>query len=266
MPVRKTSFRQGIFSPLRARDGGVLVRAGHSEASVDLARLAGSKPAAIICEIMKPDGEMARLPDLIPYAKEHGLLLASIADLIAYREARESLVSLAAEHQVDINGTNARVYVYRAQLSGELHTAVVVGDELGPNRIAGNPVTVRVQQESVLVDLLGIQSGVCVRSHLQQVVESGSGVLLYIRDGHGGRLLSQMQQLGATIHDRGPLPSSGADPRQYGIGAQILNDLGVREMRLISSSKQPISALSGYGLTIVERIAPNDEKDAPYVA
>ena len=246
----------GHVFPLRARDGGVLVRAGHSEASVDLARLAKLTPAAVICEIMKGDGTMARLPDLVAFAEQHGLLLASIADLIAWREARESLVELAAQASVDTPAGRCRAYTYRSTLSGDHHLAVVVGDRLGPERAVEEPVLVRVQKECVLDDLLHGDSPGGARASLRQIGAAGEGIYLHMRDGHGRTLPNHLVRLGGIDHRPGSEPDPGMDPRDYGIGAQILHHLGVRRMRLITASERHISALSGHGLELVERVKP----------
>jgi 3,4-dihydroxy 2-butanone 4-phosphate synthase / GTP cyclohydrolase II len=149
----------GHIFPLRARDGGCLVRAGHSEASVDLARLAGLRPAAVICEIMKPDGEMARVPDLIPFCQQHNLLLATIADVIAYREARECTVELVAEARIDTPAGIFTTYCYRSRINGEHHLAFVRGEQLGPGKECHRPVLVRVQKEQILSDIFASGHG-----------------------------------------------------------------------------------------------------------
>ena len=249
----------GHIFPLRARDGGVLVRAGHSEASVDLARLAGCRPAGVICEIMKPDGEMARLPDLETYCAEYDLKLACIADLIAYREEQESLVSLSASHDIQTAVGMVHVYAFRNHLNGDIHLAFVVGDKLGPDKVCEDPVVVRVQQESVLADILPgteLFGAGAIERYLQQIGDEGGGVLLYIRDGNGQRLLYQMDKMGADLKDE---PNGvSMDPRLYGIGAQILRDIGVRQMRLMSHEQRAIKALKGYGIEQVEHLTPRD--------
>lgn len=250
----------GHVFPLRARDGGVLVRAGHSEASVDLCRLAGLKPAGVICEIMKPDGEMARLPDLEVYCEEHGLKLACIADLIAYREEQESLVELAASCPMQTDVGEVQVHAFRNKLNGDIHLAIVVGEQLGPEKVCEDPVVVRVQQEAVLGDVLpgaDILGSGSLGRHLQQIAEEGGGVLLYIRDGRGQRLLHQLKKHGAAMEIE---PSEAAmDPRLYGIGAQILRDIGVRQMRLLSFSKRSMKALKGYGIELLEHLTPHSQ-------
>ncbi|MBN8525204.1 MAG: 3,4-dihydroxy-2-butanone-4-phosphate synthase, partial [Planctomycetes bacterium] len=244
----------GHVFPLRARDGGVLVRAGHTEAAVDLARLAGCKPAGVICEIMKPDGEMARLPDLEVYCQQHGLLLASIADLIAYRERRESLVTLVAEAKVDTDGGPARAYCYRESVSGEHHLAIVVGDRLAPGRECPDPVLVRVAKEQVFDDVFGGAWSLSPRNSVKALTDAGGGVLLYMRDTDGTDLPNRLVKLGGTDHRSEPSSSAVMDNRDYGIGAQILRHLGVRRLRLLTNGDRPLVALAGYGLELVERV------------
>ncbi len=244
----------GHVFPLRAREGGVLVRTGHSEASVDLARLAGLKPAAVICEIMRPDGEMARLPDLETYCAEHGLLLGTIADLIAWRERTESLISLAGESRIDTSAGSFRAFTYRDNLSGQHHLALVGGEQLGPGRMVDDPVLVRVQKSALLSDVFGIGSGVDPRACLRQIASAGDGVFLYIADQHGTDALR-------GIHDAPGSQASSAprlvmDHREYGIGAQILHQLGVRRMRLLANTDRTMAGLSGHGLVVVERVRP----------
>ncbi len=247
----------GHVFPLRARDGGVLVRAGHTEATVDLPRLAGLKPAGVLCEIMKPDGTMARLPDLIEFARTHKLLLATIADVIAYREARESLVELAAEGAVDTDHGSFRAYSYRNVLNGEHHLAFVAGDRLRPGAECHEPVLVRVHKESVLSDVFVRAPGaIDPRTCMAQIAAAGEGVMLYVHDSAGRSAPAQLVGLGGIDHRGTPQSQISTDPRDYGIGAQILHHLGVRRMRLITGSDRHISALSGHGLELVERVRP----------
>lgn len=249
----------GHVFPLRAREGGTLVRAGQTEGSVDLCRLAGCKPAAVICEIMKADGTMARRDDLQTYCKEHGLMMVTVADLIAYRERRESLVELVAEASVATAAGAARVYSFRSTVHGAQHLAIVFGDRLGPDQEVSDPVLVRVHKERPLADVFGCGVGpgeVGVDAALRYIAERGEGVLLYIRDGSGDALGKQLLDRGGTLHVEQPVTALGMDPRDYGIGAQILRQCGVRKMRLITAAERHISALSGFGLEVVERCAP----------
>jgi 3,4-dihydroxy 2-butanone 4-phosphate synthase/GTP cyclohydrolase II len=246
----------GHVFPLRARDGGVMVRAGHSEASVDLCRAAGLKPASVICEIMKPDGTMARLPDLEVYAREHGLLLASIADVIAWREARETLVELSAEGMVETPAGRFHATAWRSTVTGDHHLALVAGDRLRPGSTVADPVLVRVQKESVLGDVFAVTGSRPVLPILRQLATTGDGVLLLMRDGAGRGLPGHLVRLGGTAHLPAP-PEISMDPREYGTGAQILHHLGVRKMRLLTSQDRHLAALTGHGLEIVERVRPD---------
>lgn len=238
----------GHIFPLRAREGGCLVRAGHTEAGVDLARLAGRRPAAVICEIMRPDGRMARLPDLERFCAVEGLLLGSIADLIAHRERSECLVEVVAEAPVTIAGRACRAFGYRNRLNGAEHLAVVGGKRLGPGAQLDEPVWVRVHRDDPLADLYAAGPASPLRVALERVL-SGDGVLLHLRDGAGVPLAQRLRALAG-----GPAPVH--DVRDYGIGAQILRHLGVRQMRLLTSANVPPSALAGHGLEILEVVAP----------
>ena len=246
----------GHIFPLRARDGGVLVRAGHSEASVDLARLAGLTEAAVICEIMKPDGTMARLPDLVEFAKQHGLLLSSIAELIGYREARETLVELVAETALLHQGKALRAFTYRSTITGDHHLALVSGSRLAPGRQVHEPVLVRVQKEAVLGDVFQLAGSPPAGAYLQQIADAPDGIMLYMRDAFGRGLPGSLIRLGGQDHRQNPDALLNMDPREYGIGAQILHHLGVRRMRLITGSDRHITALSGHGLELLERVRP----------
>ncbi len=247
----------GHVFPLRARDGGSLVRAGHSEASVDLARLAGLKPAAVICEVMKPDGEMARLSDLVEFGKEHGLLVSSIADLIAYRENSERTVELVAEAQIATSAGEFRAYSYRSHISGEHHLALVCGDRLRPGAEVADAVLVRVQKEHLLSDVFAVPGAYPPLQVLQQLKNAGEGVFLHMRDTNGHGLPAQLVHHGGTQHKIVRDPEVAMDARDYGTGAQILHDLGVRQMRLITNADRHIAALTGHGLEVVERIRPD---------
>ncbi len=246
----------GHVFPLRARDGGVLVRAGQTEGSVDLCRLAGLKPAGVICEIMKPDGTMARLPDLIEYCKEHRLALVSVADLIAWRERSESLIQLMAEATVQTEAGPMRAFCYRETVGGGHHLALVHGDRLGAGKVCPDPVLVRVQKQQVFDDVFGANWGLSPRASLREITTAKDGVVLYMHDGDGSDLPARLVRLGGTDHRSAMAPSSSLamDPRDYGIGAQILHHLGVRRLRLLTNSERPLVALSGHGLEVVERV------------
>lgn len=243
----------GHIFPLRARDGGVLVRAGHTEASVDLSRLAGLTPAGVICEIMRPDGEMARLPDLELFCEQHGLLLATVASVIAYREERESLVECVATATLETANGSFTAFTYRSKVDGNHHIALVKGPALGPGKVAPHPILVRVQKEAVLSDVFGLHGLSSPHPYLQRIANQGEGVFLYMRDSHQN-IPSHLIPLKES--DQRPQQEAEVkmDPRDYGLGAQILHHLGVRQMRLMTSSDRHISALSGHRLEVVERI------------
>lgn len=233
----------GHIFPLVARDGGVLVRAGHTEAAVDIARLAGRNPSGVICEIMKDDGTMARLPDLLEFAAKHNLKIGTIADLISYRRRTEKLVTRTAECKFHSRfGGNFTLHTYSSQIDPVEHIALVKGDIA-----AGQPVLVRMHALRILQDVLGDDhdgKGGEIQKCLEIIGREG-GVLVLLRD-HQRPQLSQelLQRL-----DNGS-KSAGGGLRDYGIGAQILLDLGVRDMILLSNSKPQAIALDGYGLNI----------------
>ncbi len=218
----------GHVFPLRARDGGVLVRAGHTEAAVDLARLNNLIPAGVICEIMKDDGTMARLPDLIGYAKNHGLKIGTIADLIAYRMRSERhVVRVAHEKVTDHHGVEFTMITYRNQLDGVEHIAMVRGD------ITKNIPLVRMHALNIRQDILGLGSS-HVREALQKIGEAENAAFILLRD------------------CQKTMPSNeGVVLRDYGVGAQILSDLGVQRMRLLTNNPKTVVGLEGYGLDII---------------
>ena len=243
----------GHVFPLVAREGGTLVRAGHTEAVVDIARLAGFNPSGVICEIMKDDGTMARLPDLIKFAQFHGLKVASIADLISYRRRTESIVKRAVE--TDLNsefGGDWRMIVYVNKASYAEHLALVKG-----NIGTGDPVLVRMHAVNVLDDVLGESSGGGISGNVQaamrEIGEAGRGVVVLIREPTPTALSDMVRdRLGAGKgRDGDDVP--GNELRDYGVGAQILLDLGVRDMTLLTNSSRNVVGLEGYGLRVVER-------------
>ncbi len=233
----------GHIFPLQARDGGVLVRAGHTEAAVDIARLAGMHPSGVICEIMKDDGEMARLPDLIAFAKEHGLKIATIADLIAYRRRSEKLVERTLEVPFTSQyGGEFTLCLYTSQHTYAEHVVLIKG-ELPKNE----PVWVRMHALNVLSDTLmdeeNSKTGELHRS-MQKIDEHGSGVVVLLRSPRQNNLSQQIKaRMGEPVEQGGNL-------RDYGIGAQILLDLGIRDMVLLSNSQRQVVGLEGYGLNI----------------
>jgi 3,4-dihydroxy 2-butanone 4-phosphate synthase/GTP cyclohydrolase II len=251
--------RPGHIFPLRYREGGVLKRAGHTEASVDLARLAGLYPAGVLCETVNDDGTMARLPDLARFASEHGLKIISIADLIAYRRAHEILVSRLAEATIPTPHGEFRSYAYESLVDGRTHVALVLGD-IGD----GTEVLTRVHSECLTGDVFGslrCDCGAQLERAMEIVGQEGRGVVLYVR-GHEGRAIGLTHKLRAyELQDQGRDTVEAnlelgfpADPRDYGIGAQILVDLGVRTMRLLTNNPAKRAGLEGYGLSISDRI------------
>ena len=260
--------RPGHMYPLRYEAGGVLKRAGHTEAAVDLARLAGKYPAGVLAEIMNDDGTVARLPELERFAKEHDLLIGTIADLIAYRRQQERLVERVVEARIPTEYGTFTAVGYRSLVDDRQHVALVMG-ELGD----GEGVLTRVHSECLTGDVFGSLRCDCgdqLDRALERVAEEGRGVVLYIR-GHEGRGIGLLHKLAAyRLQDEGfdtvdanlnlGLP---VDSRDYGVGAQILYDLGVRSMRLLTNSPTKRAAIEGYGLSILEQLPlavdPNDE-------
>jgi 3,4-dihydroxy 2-butanone 4-phosphate synthase/GTP cyclohydrolase II len=251
--------RPGHIFPLRAREGGVLKRAGHTEAGVDLARMAGLKPAALLAEVVNDDGSMSRLPDLIVFAQRHGLLLTSIADLIAYRRHREKLVQHLSSARMPTSHGEFVAHVYESVLDAEQHVALVRGT-IDPDA----PVLVRVHSECLTGDVFGSRRCDCgeqLDAALDRIDSEGSGVVLYLR-GHEGRGIGLAHKLRAYALQEQGLDTVEAnlalglpvDTRDYGIGAQILADLGVRKMRLMTNNPAKYTGLDGYGLEIAERI------------
>jgi 3,4-dihydroxy 2-butanone 4-phosphate synthase/GTP cyclohydrolase II len=247
--------RPGHVFPLRARPGGVLVRPGHTEAGVDLARLAGLRPAAAIVEIAREDGAMARLPELVPFARKHGLSIISIEDLIAYRRAAEPAVRREASTTLPTAYGDFRAYGYRSTADGVEHLALVAGD-LGD----GHDVLVRVHSECLTGDVFGSQRCDCgpqLQGALRKVAEAGRGVVVYLR-GHEGRgigLLSklrayELQERGRDTLDANLELGLPADARDYGAAARILADLGVRSLRLMTNNPAKSGALAGHGLEV----------------
>jgi 3,4-dihydroxy 2-butanone 4-phosphate synthase / GTP cyclohydrolase II len=251
--------RPGHVVPLRAKSGGVLRRPGHTEAAIDLARLAGLRPAGVLCELVNDDGTMKRLPDLRTFADEHGLSLVTIADLIAYRRAHERSIERVAEARLPTEFGLFQAYGYRSVTDGSEHVALVCG-EIGD----GRNVLVRVHSECLTGDVfssLRCDCGPQLQAAMQRVATEGRGVVLYMR-GHEGRGIGLMHKLQAyQLQDQGRdtvdanldlgLP---ADARDYGTGAQILEDLGIKSMRLLTNNPAKRAGLEGYGLAIVGRV------------
>jgi 3,4-dihydroxy 2-butanone 4-phosphate synthase/GTP cyclohydrolase II len=261
-------FDKGHMDGLRAREGGVLVRAGHTEGSVDLARLAGLKSAAVICEIVREDGYMARMPDLKEFCAKHDLKMCTIADLIKYRRSREKLVKREIALKLPTPHGAFDLFAYSSLVDQDLHVALTVGgvglEVNGVTPEQTEPVLVRVHSECFTGDVL--ESALCdcgsqLHTAMRQIVESGRGVLLYMRqEGRGIGLLNKLrayklqQEEGLDTVEANQRLGFPPDLRHYGIGAQILRDLGVREIRLLTNNPKKVIGLDSFDLKIVDRI------------
>ena len=250
--------RPGHMFPLRAKRGGELKRAGHTEAAVDLTRLAGLTPAGVLCEIMDDDGDMARLPRLGRFAREHGFGILTVANLIAYRLQNEKLVERIAGPLLPTRHGPFRIFAYRSLVTDEEHLALVMG-EVDPSR----PVLVRVHSQCLTGDVFGssrCDCGVQLELAMARIADEGAGILLYLlQEGRGIGLFNklrayELQDRGQDTVDANLHLGFPPDPRDYGTGAQILADLGVKRLRLMTNNPRKYSALAGFGLEIVERV------------
>jgi 3,4-dihydroxy 2-butanone 4-phosphate synthase/GTP cyclohydrolase II len=265
--------RPGHIFPLRYREGGVLKRAGHTEAAVDLARLAGCRPAGVLAEVVNDDGTMARLPELQRFAKEHDLVLVSIADLVRYRRRREKLVRRVSEARIPTVHGDFTAHVFESLLDGTEHIAFVRGEVAGEQR-----VLVRVHSECLTGDVFGSMRCDCgpqLDLALATIAQEGRGVVIYLR-GHEGRGIGlghklrayRLQEQGRDTVEANLELGFPADSREYGIGAQMLVDLGVTTMRLLTNNMSKYGGLEGYGLEIVERVPlqpPSNDENIAYL-
>ena len=264
--------RPGHVFPIKARPGGVLVRAGHTEASVDLARLAGLYPAGVICEIMNEDGSMARLPQLEEMAAKYKMKMVSVADLITYRRRHEKLVNRVAEAKLPTKFGEFTIVAYRSTVDPDEHVALVLGDVA-----AGDPVLVRVHSECLTGDVFGslrCDCGQQLAMAMQAIVKEGKGVLLYMRqEGRGIGLHNKLrayalQDQGMDTVEANELLGFAADLRDYGIGAQILADIGLERIRLLTNNPRKVVGLEGHGLKVTETVpivAPPNSYNASYL-
>tara|TARA_B100000470_G_scaffold183775_1_gene148708 strand:- start:170 stop:994 length:825 start_codon:yes stop_codon:yes gene_type:complete len=244
--------------PLRAEDGGVLRRAGQTEAAVDLARMAGLYPAGVICEIMNEDGTMARVPDLMQFAAEHELKIVNIADLIHYRLGTERFVKRMASPNLPTRFGDFTLHAYENEFDNKTHVALVMGDVTD-----GEPVLMRVHSECLTGDAFfsaRCDCGPQLETAMQRIAEEGRGIIVYLRqEGRGIGLVHklkayELQDSGADTVEANEALGFQADQRDYGIGAQILNDLGASKLKVMTNNPRKFVGLSGYGLEVVERV------------
>lgn len=252
--------RPGHVFPLRAKNGGVLVRVGQTEASVDIARIAGLQPAAVICEIMNDDGTMARMPELEVFAEKHDLKIISVADLVRYRIHKETLVRRVVETDLPTQFGTFRAVLYENEVNGETHLALAMGDVSS----ATEPVMVRVQTENVTFAMFGANLGEAsnaVQTSLQKISDAGYGVILYLRQRENNLDLVNQLRTYALMQEQGmdfqtaKRETGYGKVHDYGIGAQILKDLGVKKIRLLSNHPPKVNALDAFDLEIVETVS-----------
>jgi 3,4-dihydroxy 2-butanone 4-phosphate synthase/GTP cyclohydrolase II len=259
----------GHVFPLQAQEGGVLQRAGHTEAAVDLAKMAGLFPAGVICEILNEDGSMARLADLVVFRKQHGLKMCTMRDLIEYRQGREKLVAKEQEVSMPTRFGEFRLHLYRSLVDGQHHAALVMGDVRGKEK-----VLVRVHSECLTGDVFGslrCDCGSQLHDALQQIANEGCGVLVYMRqEGRGIGFANKMhayklQEGGLDTVEANERLGFKPDLREYGLGAQILVDLGLHSIRLLTNNPKKVVGLDGFGLQIVEQV-PIKAEPSPHNA
>ena len=262
----------GHIFPLRAKDGGVLRRAGHTEAAVDLARMAGLQPAGVLCEILHDDGTMARLPELMEFRKTHGLRICTIQSLIAYRRLREKLIEREQVVSLPTDYGDFDLHLYRSMVDGSHHLALVKG-----TISSSEPVLVRVHSECLTGDVFGSRRCDCgnqLHAALSQISDEGNGVLVYMRqEGRGIGLAAKihaykLQEEGLDTVEANAKLGFGSDLRDYGLGAQILSDLGVRKFRFLTNNPKKVIGLEGYGLEMVEVVpirSPTNPHNAKYL-
>lgn len=261
-------LRPGHINPLRSREGGVLVRAGQTEGSVDLVRLAGMKSAAVICEVMRPDGEMARRPDLETFCREHDLKMCSIAELISYRLKREQFVKRIQSVALPTRWGVFQLHAYQSAIDPQPHLALCKGgvgdlDAAGRPIVHDEPVLVRVHSECLTGDVFGSARCDCgpqLSAAMEMIEREGKGVLVYLRqEGRGIGLANKLhayalQEKGLDTVEANQRLGLPVDKRDYGIGSQILRDLGLRKIRIMTNNPKKIYGIEGYGLTVVEEL------------